>query len=237
MSIVAMVPARSGSKGLPGKNLRILAGKPLIGYSLEAARQCSQIDEVFLNSDSQEYLAVGSEYGATEYLRRAELASDDCSMRDVVTDFAESLTGQGMCVSAIVVLYPTYPTRTADDIGQFVNYFINSGGRRSIIGFKCPSTHPYMTYSLDADGTPSPILSFDINRYYRRQDYPEFWEFSTWACVLPFDSLRSLNAQLMNAETLGYRIPTTCDTTDVDTLSDLKTAEEILMSESAKQQS
>jgi len=228
MKIVGMIPARSGSKGLPGKNLRLVAGKPMLAHSVIAAQECSKIDTVFLNSDSEEYLSVGAIYGAEGYLRKPSLASDSCSMRDVVVDFAEFLNKQKPSFGAIVVLYPTYPTRTHQDIEKFVGYFLEHGAERPVIGFKEPRTHPYMTYHLSSEDLPTPVLPFDIDQYYRRQDYPHMWELTAWACVLPFEALRSLNAQLMNSETLAYRVPKDCDAIDVDTIDDLYRADRVL---------
>lgn len=223
-----MVPARSGSKGLPNKNIRHICGEPLLNFSVLAGQACRLIDEVYVNSDSREYLRLAAKYGAEPYLRRPELASDHTTMKDVVVNFANSPTIRNLKIDAIAVLYPTYPTRTAVDIGNYLQFFLDNGGDKSVIGFIKPRTHPFMCYTLDKDAKPSQALFFDVDQHYRRQDYPEYWEFTAWACVIPICALDTINAQMMNSRTIGYKIPKSCNVIDIDTLEDFEKAEKLL---------
>lgn len=77
MSVYAIIPARSGSKGVPHKNIRMLGGHPLLGWSIAAARLCPQVDRIIVTTDSEEYAAIARRYGAeTPFLRPAHLATD-----------------------------------------------------------------------------------------------------------------------------------------------------------------
>ena len=134
LQIIGMVPARSGSKGIPDKNIQSLCEKPMLAYSILAAKECTLIDEVYLNSDSDHYLEVGAHYGAIPYLRGLEHSRDDSTMLSVVLEFVHRVKSNGTSVDAVVVLYPTYPQRTAEDVDQFLRVFLKSGAERPLIG-------------------------------------------------------------------------------------------------------
>ena len=91
MKIIAMVPARQGSKGLPDKNITNLLGKPLISYSILSTLKCEKINSVYINSDSDKYLEIGEKLGAKRYKRSKKLAKDQTSMKDVLIDFSKFL--------------------------------------------------------------------------------------------------------------------------------------------------
>lgn len=228
MNIVAMIPARSGSKGLPDKNIKNLCGRPVMGYSIEAALGCTSINEVFVNSDSQKYLDLSVELGAQPFLRSTDLAQDNTSMGSVVGDFVDSLEKQGKFFDAVIVLYPIYPLRSSDDLITMIAEFKKLGGNRSLIGMKTPDTHPYLCYQINDNGVPTTVMGHDPNIYYRRQTYPEYFEITHWACIFSVKSLSMLNAQLMNENTYGYRIPDNARIVDIDTFEDFQYAEFLL---------
>lgn len=117
-SMLAIIPARGGSKGIPGKNIKELCGKPLIAYTIEAALKAENIDKVIVTTDSREIAEVAIKYGAeVPFLRPACLAQDDSSAVDVYLHAVEFLAKkQEMCVDKFAVLLPTAPLRDADDI-------------------------------------------------------------------------------------------------------------------------
>lgn len=112
--VLALVTARGGSKGIPGKNLADLGGKPLIAHSILAAGNCSLIDRVIVSTDSAEIAAESRRWGAeTPFLRPAELSHDTASIGDVIAHALQTLKlNEGYAPEAIVVLYPTHPFRT-----------------------------------------------------------------------------------------------------------------------------
>lgn len=119
MEIVAIIPARGGSKRLPGKNIKLLCGKPMIAYSIEEAKKSEYIDKVVVTSDSKEILAVSKSYGATVIKRPDELAQDDTATIDVIKHAVRYL-GFKMI---IVLLQPTSPLRTVKDIDKCINFY------------------------------------------------------------------------------------------------------------------
>ena len=118
-----MIPARSGSKGLPKKNIKNLLGKPIVSYSLISALKSEKINSVYLNSDSDEYLDLGKKLGAKTYKRPVELGEDNTSMKAVLSDFSKYLINKKEKFDAIVVLYPTNPLRTTKFINEFIDQF------------------------------------------------------------------------------------------------------------------
>lgn len=220
-----MVPARSGSKGLPEKNLRILKGLPLIAHSIIPAVECNLIDEVYINSDSNEYLEIGKKYGAKGYLREEKYASDDASMKSVLIDFISFISTQKSKVDGILVLYPTYPFRTQEDLSDILETYKNIEEGSNLVGLLEPKVHPFLIYNRDAKGYLKQYSNFDASKFYRRQDYPKVFELSHWACVVPAIDISSLNNQLINDTTFGYLIDKPIQIVDVDTLEDFSYAE------------
>ncbi|MPM32247.1 N-acylneuraminate cytidylyltransferase [bioreactor metagenome] len=117
MKNIAIIPARSGSKGLEDKNIRIFNGKPLLAYSVEVAIMSGLFNEVFVSTDSEKYAAIGREYGAhVPFLRSPELSSDTASSWDAVKEALNCYEKIGATFHTIALLQPTSPLRTAQDI-------------------------------------------------------------------------------------------------------------------------
>lgn len=117
MSNIAVIPARSGSKGLKDKNIKLLNGKPLIAYTILAAQKSNIFDEIIVSTDSEEYAEIAREWGANvPFLRSEELASDTASSWDVVKDVLEHYEKLGRKFDTVSLLQPTSPLRTDEDI-------------------------------------------------------------------------------------------------------------------------
>jgi len=118
LRIWAIVPARSGSKGLPGKNIRQLGGKPLIAHAINFAQKAGVFERVLLSTDSKDYAGIGKEYGAWVPFLRGETASQDESMEEhVLSDLDTKLKKNGISPPDILVwLRPTFPFRSVDDL-------------------------------------------------------------------------------------------------------------------------
>ena len=139
--VAAVVPVRGGSKGLPGKNTRLLCGKPLLAWSIEAALGCRKIESVWVTSDDDHALRVGQEYGARTYRRPPELANDTATMGAVIADFGRHLATLGDPPDAVMVMYATHPLRTTADVEEAYDSFCVHDGR-PLIGVKKSHTHP-----------------------------------------------------------------------------------------------
>ena len=113
INVLAVIPARGGSKGLPRKNVLPLGGKPLIAHSIEVAQHAMLVDRVVVSSDDPEILAIASSYGPGIPLRRpSELAQDASSIGDMLTHCVQSLADEGYHPDVLVLLFPTHPFRT-----------------------------------------------------------------------------------------------------------------------------
>lgn len=192
MEIIAMIPAREGSKGIPSKNRLLLAGKPMMAHTIEAARKCRAIDEVFVNSESDEFLTIGREFGAQSHKRPEILAEDTASMKSVLSEFVEEKK-RIFRQFAVVVLYPTYPLRSAEDIARIIKEY-RKKKECPLVGLKEPKTHPYLVF----DANKLPIFRYSFNKLYRRQDYPIYYELTHFACVVPCSAIREINNQLLH---------------------------------------
>lgn len=117
MSNIAIIPARSGSKGITDKNIRQVCGKPLLAYSIECAIQSGQFDRVFVSTDSEQYARIAEQYGAdASFLRSSANAQDTSSSWDAVREVLIHFEAQGIYYDNIMLLQPTSPLRSAADI-------------------------------------------------------------------------------------------------------------------------
>ena len=117
MRNIAIIPARSGSKGLKNKNIKLLNGKPLIAYSIEAAYKCKMFETVMLSTDSAEYAEIGIKYGAdVPFLRSKEMSSDTAGSWDTVKEVLYNYEKRGKKFDTVALLQPTSPLRTPQDI-------------------------------------------------------------------------------------------------------------------------
>ncbi len=124
MKNIAIIPARSGSKGLVHKNIKLLGDKPLIAYTIEAALQSQEFDEVLVSTDSEEYAQIAREYGASvPFLRSNDLASDQASSWDVVKEVINWYQAHGQNYETVCLLQPTSPLRTAYHIQEAYHLF------------------------------------------------------------------------------------------------------------------
>ena len=119
MKVIAMIPARLGSKRVPKKNLRLLRGRPLISYNIDTAVKSEAFDEVYVNSESKIFSEIAEKYGAKFYKRPEFLSTDSTNNDEFALDFINNVNGD-----ILIQILPTSPLLTKDEIRQFVNYMI-----------------------------------------------------------------------------------------------------------------
>jgi CMP-N,N'-diacetyllegionaminic acid synthase len=164
--VLALVTARGGSKGLPGKNVLPFAGKPLIAWTIEAARQSQFVDRCVLSTDDQRIAAVGLSFGAdVPFMRDASLASDESTSMDVVFDALARVPG----FDYIVLLQPTSPLRTAAHIDTGLTVLTTTGAD-SVVAVCQAQDHPLLTFRWDAANRLVPFC--EQSELTRRQDMP-----------------------------------------------------------------
>lgn len=123
-SFAAIVPARAGSKGVRGKNRRLCAGKPLVSWTFEAARACPLLDGVYCSTDDPAVARCAGRYGVEVLPRPKRLATDQAKMLGVILDVKQRLEKSGRKFDYLVLLQPTSPLRTANDISRAVKQII-----------------------------------------------------------------------------------------------------------------
>jgi CMP-N,N'-diacetyllegionaminic acid synthase len=167
-SVAALITARGGSKGIVGKNIYPLAGKPLIAHSILAAREATAVSNVYLSSDDAEIIAVAREYGCeVPFVRDAHLASDTATSIDVVLDALDRLPAHDIWV----LLQPTSPLRTAHDIDSVIG-IMTASGANSCVSVVETADHPWLVYKPADDGGLQPYCDIPGTASRRRQDLP-----------------------------------------------------------------
>ena len=168
--VLAIVPARGGSKGVPGKNVRPLAGRTLLDYVAEAARGSGVVDRAVLTTDSEDVAAAGRAAGLDVLpLRPASLAADDTPMLPVVRHALEQVAGEGFVPELVVLLQPTSPLRRSEHVRDAVRLLRETGADSVVTVVEVPR-HLSPDYVMRVDqGVLRPFLA-DGARVTRRQD-------------------------------------------------------------------
>src|SRR5512134_1933665 len=162
--IIALIPARGGSKGIPRKNIRNFAGYPLIAWSIAAAKQAACVTRVIVSTDDEEIAAVAREYGAeTPFLRPSELAQDDTTDLPVFEHALQWLEqNEGYRPEIIVQLRPTSPVRPQDCVDSSVNILLAHPDADCVRGVVPAGQNPHKMWRFSGeDGPMMPLLAVD----------------------------------------------------------------------------
>lgn len=175
--VLAVVPARGGSRGVPGKNILPLAGLPLIGHSIRLAKLCPEIAKCVVSTDNEEIAAVARECGAeVPFLRPAELGKDDTPMWPVLRHALAQMDARDGCrYGSVLLLSPTSPARLPEDVSQAVQLLEQDSRAVGVVAASKPPFNPRWA-CIDAAADGYMRQSFpDGNVYTRRQDVPEIY--------------------------------------------------------------
>lgn len=221
--MIAIIPARGGSKGLPGKNVRPLNGKPLIAYAIEEALKAKHIDRVIISTDDEEIAKVAVQYGAElPFMRPVELASDTAQAIDNYIYTIGRLEEEGKeQIDAFVVLQPTSPLRVSEDIDGAIELFFEKNAD-SVISY-CPEAHPVTWHKyLDEEGRFLNIFDDNIqNRQANRISYyPN-------GAVYVFRTSMIRERKYYTENSYAYVMPRT-RSVDIDFIEDFEYAEFLL---------
>lgn len=225
--ILAIVPARGGSKGLPGKNIRPLAGLPLIAHSIRFAQMCPEVGRCVVSTDSEEIAEVARRYGAeVPFMRPAELASDEAGIMPVIrhaTVEVERLSGQKF--SAILLLQVTNPVREREDLLRGIELLGSDPAADGVIAVSRPDFNPRYVCLEERDGYAAPAFSDKV--YTRRQDVPEVFRISGSLYMWRRDYI--MNADFTRVEKKIKMLEVPADRTiDIDFLRDIQVAEALI---------
>ncbi len=218
--IVGLIPARKGSKGLIDKNIKVVAGKPLIGYTIEAAKE-SVLDEVYVSSNDDRVEKIAQRENVYFIDRPDELSSDASSANDVISHFISMLRSQyGSEVLSYLIIYlqPTSPLRTSQHINSCIHMMKENGCNCSISVTENKDT-PYKYFSLDDNGKLQSLFSESLTNA-RRQDLPiTFKANGAIYCFLVKDFIS--NNSIPSNGSLPY-IMSFEDSVDIDDSKDLE---------------
>lgn len=220
LKVLGLIPARGGSKGIPRKNVKRIAGKPLIAWSIEAALRSRSLDAVVVSTEDAEIAAVAREWGAqVPFLRPAEFAQDDSPGIDPVLHALEQLPE----FDAVLLLQPTSPLRTTEDIDACIE-LAQVQASPSAVSVSEPTKHPYWMYRLDGGQRMQPLI--DVPPVSRRQDLPAVYAMNGALYYARADWLRQ-QRNFVTAQTVAYVMPPE-RAVDLDTALDWKLAELLL---------
>lgn len=190
MKPLFVIPARGGSKGIPGKNIKPLGGKPLIAYSVEVARQLAPDSDICVSTDDPAIADVVREMGLeVPFMRPDYLATDNCGTYEVLLHAVKFFEKLGRRYDTMVLLQPTSPLRTADDVRRCLEAY-TSDVDMVVTVVEAASNPYYNCYETDSDGFLH--ISKGDGSYVRRQDAPKAWEYNGAVYVINIDSLKQM---------------------------------------------
>lgn len=228
--VLAIVPARGGSKGLPGKNLRLLSGHPLIAYSIAAGLQANLVNRVICSTDSQEIADVAINYGAeVPFLRPSELAQDDSPDIDYFSHALSELAKTGYRPDILVQLRPTDPIRKIGLVDTGVQMMIDNPDAHSVRTITEPGYSPYKMWTINEEGTIDPLLEVPgvLEPFNQpRQELPDVWWHIGVLDIIRTDVIEATGS-LSGTNVLPLKVERE-KSADIDTLDDFERAE-ILM--------
>lgn len=189
MNPLFIIPARGGSKGIPGKNIRPFLGKPLICHSIDHARALADDSDICVSTDSEEIAEVVRRYGLEiPFMRPASLATDTASSQDVLLHALNHYTALGRNYDTVVLLQPTSPLRTPDDIRACISRY--TPDIDMAVTVRPAATNPYYN-AFETDSQGYLHISKGDGTFTRRQDAPPVWEFNGAVYVINAQSLRT----------------------------------------------
>lgn len=227
-NVYAIIPARGGSKGVPGKNLKLLGGRPLLAHTVSAARAARCVSRILLSTDDPAIAAAGQALGAeVPLLRPAGLATDTAPVFDAIEHLLAHLTAQGETEpDYILLLQPTSPLRTAGDIEAAFDRLL-SARADALISVSPAQDHPLLCKQMDAAGRLTPYFDTPLQAA-RRQDLPPAYVPNGAIYLIKTRLLLSARAWCPPG-TMAYVMPPD-RSIDLDTPEDFERAEWLLQS-------
>ncbi len=175
LRVIAVIPARGGSKSIKKKNIRSLGGKPLIAWSIETARAVKEIDRIVVSTDDGEISDVARHLRAEVYQRPPELATDESLVIDAIRHLIGVLRVEGEAPQVMVLLEPTCPLRSPDEVRECLRR-LAADDLDSVATFEAADQHPHRTWRI-VDGEPSPFIA-GIDAWQPRQKLPPAFRLS-----------------------------------------------------------
>ncbi len=221
--ILGVVPARGGSKGVPGKNIRPVLGKPLMAYSIECGLKCQSVDRLIVSTDSPEIAEIARRHGAdVPFMRPSDLAGDLVPMLPVLQHSLQAAEEHyGKRVEALVLLDPTGPLRTVNDVEDCLS-LLRRSGCDAVISGNTAHRSPYFNMVAQRDGYVHLVIPIS-DPIGRRQDSPPVYDLNTVVWVYSRRALMDEAARIPRRSLL-YLVPPE-RSIDIDTELDFQILE------------
>ena len=225
--ILAIIPARGGSKGLPGKNIRHLQGMPLVAWPIKTALNSNYIDRVIVTTDDANIAKIARSYGAdVPFLRPNDLALDTSPSSDAILHALDFCTESDGAYDYIVVLEPTSPLTESVDVDNALDTLIASDGLAIVGAAKVESSHPVYCATIGSDQFLKPFHRDSFAQPIRRQDVDELYFFEGSLYISDVKKYRE-TATFYHERTLPYVVPA-WKSLEIDTLLDFLMVEAVM---------
>lgn len=222
MNPLVIIPARKGSKGVPGKNTKPLNGIPLIQYTIEAARAVFEDAQICVSTDDQHIIELSRSLGlAVPFVRPGELSTDTSSTHDVILHALNHYKAIGQEIDTVVLLQPTSPFRSSKHIQEALSLYSNE--LDMVVSVKETHSNPY--YNLFEEKENGMLKKVKEGNFTRRQDCPKVFEYNGAIYIINTRSLASNT--IIEFQNVKKYVMTTMDSIDIDTAFDWKIAETV----------
>lgn len=216
--LLAVIPARGGSKRLPGKNIRKLGDRPLIAWSIETARECGLFCDVIVSTDDVEISKVAQEYGATvPFLRPKELATDTAGSLAVLKHALEWYVSVYGEVDGVALFQPTSPFRSKKSVSKAVSDYIYHGCRQTLVTVSPTKSHPAWCFQKTGNNM-KPYLGWDLF-FARSQELPPAYVLNGSIYIIPPHRVMA-GDPILSDKTLYFLMEDEKESVDIDTQHD-----------------
>ncbi|MBU2948252.1 cytidylyltransferase domain-containing protein [Zobellia uliginosa] len=190
MKPMVVIPARGGSKGIPGKNIKKLGGKPLIEYTIKAAREVFQDNEIIVSTDDPKIITVVNTIGLNvPFIRPSNLASDSAGTYEVLLHALEHVESTGYNPDVLILLQPTSPFRSSQHIKEAMKLYETSSELEMVVSVSESKANPY--FVLFEENEQGYLQNSKKGSFSRRQDCPQVWEFNGAIYIMNVRALKS----------------------------------------------
>lgn len=227
MKPLIIIPARGGSKGIPGKNIKPLQGRPLIHYTIDVARGIANDKDICLTTDSPEIKTVAEAIGLkVPFLRPEALAQDGSGSREVLLHALDHYQADGKDYDVVILLQPTSPFREIEHVKEAISLFTSD--LDMVVSVKETGSNPY--YVLFEENEEGLLKKSKEGAFVTRQECPKVWEYNGAIYIINAESLR--RSPLQKFERIKKYVMDDVSSVDIDTPLDWMTAEFIMQNRS-----
>lgn len=236
LNIMGLIPARAGSVGVPGKNRRLICGRPVIAYTIDAALESEKLNSVVVSTDDNEVLKYCSDVKEVIAIERpAELSGSTSRIDDAVRHAVEIMEAKGPSIDYIVLLYANIPVRPEGVVDKAIDLMLESGSDSVLSISDVGKFHPYWLFQMDEN---QGIKKYIPNNIFRRQDLPPLYSIDGAVSVLKRDVVMNAagsdNPHAFWGNNIRGMVLHSHETIDIDSMRDFLLAESVLKEKTDK---